>query len=234
MKPNKILFFTLLLSVTNTLLASELYQWVDENGVINFTQKPPTQGTAKKIEVQDMENTTNQISPLPVTQGGQFDYCGTRRLPGSTDKPLLRLANIRPNLQGWKQHLETLNQQRTSLIEQQLEINRSPNKAGDLSRGIKQTEQKIAELACVLRWAKQQVKLLEPERQTYFKKLAQVQGEYDAIKHECGKKPDISGWTDDETAKAWASCQGNRSRIRRHNKKLQELKGLKNLLPVLE
>ncbi|MEM7016893.1 MAG: DUF4124 domain-containing protein [Pseudomonadota bacterium] len=222
-----------LLFVFSEHTQAQVYRWVDENGITHFSETPPEESAVEKQKLSATNpSSSSNIRPAPITQREGRMYCGTYQLMNTKGDQRILLANIRPNLLHWENHLKTKVEAHKNLLRRQREINTSPNKSGDLSRAIARAKQDVAEQVCLFEWAKQQSAEFEPVRQEYLAELARVQQEYDDIQNECGEKPEAQGWTDDEAAKAWVTCSSRR--ISRHNKKLRELKRLKALQSSLE
>ena len=47
-----VLFATLLFFAMDVMAGSEIYRWVDENGVVHFSEQPPGKGNAQSVSVQ--------------------------------------------------------------------------------------------------------------------------------------------------------------------------------------
>jgi hypothetical protein len=47
-----VLFATLLFLAMDVMAGSEIYRWVDENGVVHFGEQPPEKGNAQSVSVQ--------------------------------------------------------------------------------------------------------------------------------------------------------------------------------------
>jgi len=66
MKQIKIILVMVLLAASSTVLAAQLYRWVDENGKVEYRDTPPP-SSAKKVEVRRFGGGTVETSSLPFS-----------------------------------------------------------------------------------------------------------------------------------------------------------------------
>jgi len=66
MKQIKIILIMVLLAATGTLVAAQLYRWVDENGKVEYRDTPPP-SSAKKVEQRSLGGGTVEASALPFS-----------------------------------------------------------------------------------------------------------------------------------------------------------------------
>jgi glutaredoxin len=66
MKQIKIILAMVLLAASSTLLATQLYRWVDENGKVEYRDTPPP-SSAKKVELRPFGGGTVETSSLPFS-----------------------------------------------------------------------------------------------------------------------------------------------------------------------
>jgi glutaredoxin len=62
----RIILGVLMLAATGTLVAAQLYRWVDEQGNVEYRDTPPP-STAKKVEQRTVGSSTVEASPLPFS-----------------------------------------------------------------------------------------------------------------------------------------------------------------------
>lgn len=68
MKRINILLVMALLAASGTVLAAQLYRWVDEKGHVEWRDTPPPPGAgAKKVEKRDVSGSTIETSTLPYS-----------------------------------------------------------------------------------------------------------------------------------------------------------------------
>lgn len=63
-----------------TMAAETVYRWVDENGVVHYSQQPPATGGAEAISVRDSAPSTPQEQPAELTEeqrqaAQQAEFC---------------------------------------------------------------------------------------------------------------------------------------------------------------
>ena len=62
----RIILGVLILAATGTLVAADLYRWVDEKGNVEYRDTPPP-SSAKKVEQRSMGTSTVEATPLPFS-----------------------------------------------------------------------------------------------------------------------------------------------------------------------
>ena len=62
----RIMLGVLILAATGTLVAADLYRWVDEKGNVEYRDTPPP-SSAKKVEQRSMGTSTVEATPLPFS-----------------------------------------------------------------------------------------------------------------------------------------------------------------------
>jgi glutaredoxin len=62
----RIILGVLMLAATGTLVAAQLYRWVDEKGNVEYRDTPPP-SSAKKVEQRALGGSTVEASPLPFS-----------------------------------------------------------------------------------------------------------------------------------------------------------------------
>lgn len=75
----KFIIWILVLGVAVNAAHAEIYRWVDENGKIHFTDKPPETAKTQKVRVQVNSFTSTKISPF------KFDASLISKRVASTD-----------------------------------------------------------------------------------------------------------------------------------------------------
>jgi len=79
--------------------AAGLYKWVDENGQVHFSQTRPQQQAVSVTFVQ----VEGAGGIKPRENDGEI-YCGETRVPfDADDEPLIQLANLRGNIEHYRQ-----------------------------------------------------------------------------------------------------------------------------------
>ena len=62
----RIILGVFLLAASGTLVAAQLYRWVDEKGNVEYRDTPPP-STAKKVEQRSLGTSTIETSSLPFS-----------------------------------------------------------------------------------------------------------------------------------------------------------------------
>jgi len=231
MKSNyKVIFLLSLLSVAFTAQA-KIYQWTDSNGQKHFSQTPPPKVAGKKApKVEVRKEKFKLIRSIKKTKEGSF--CGKISLPISDD-PVIQLANVEYRQKHWLNDIQRQQTRFRKLFDEQREYDSNPNISGDNTNIMKRIETNINDLQCAHSWSKRETSRLSNVRRDTEQKLETMREEYADIKNRCGDKPDIQGWTNDKEAIAWAKCESNSSGMRKHNKKLRDLKAMENKASIL-
>lgn len=197
--------------------AAEVYKWVDENGRVHFSQRPPAAAN-QSVEAMDVKSRSG-IKPVEIS--GTL-MCGSMRLPGPDDDPVIQLANIQGNLPAWKKYLDDTNRQLGRLM--------ATGRAS--AQSLVRERERIDEYKCAIAWGEEQLRDLKGTREELVTQTERVRAEYEAILAECGEEPTETGWTTDPAAKEWVNCQ-RRTRNQR-NAKYKELKRYESKLRLLE
>lgn len=70
MRKSLVLF--VLMGITGSVLAEEVYRWVDANGVVNFTQQRPREVTAEEISTRNSDvNIVSNVAQNTAAMSGQ-------------------------------------------------------------------------------------------------------------------------------------------------------------------
>jgi len=70
MRKSLVLF--VLMSITGSVLAEEVYRWVDASGVVNFTKQRPREVTAEQISTRVSDvNIVNNVAQTTAAMSGQ-------------------------------------------------------------------------------------------------------------------------------------------------------------------
>jgi hypothetical protein len=193
-----------------TLLGSgvteaKVYKWVDDQGVVHFTQTPPvTQQTSGKLET--VEISTGRITPR-FRDGRQ--YCGSQSIPEGDSEIVRYLISVKMYLSTYKENLAYVRQNHSS--------------------GVNQNEQ-VDEYKCLIGWAESE---LEKHDRQLQELQAEYRSLSAAFQSASGKKqqecPQFEGWLVGDDAEKWATCD------RAYGRDMdQAKKRMKQLLPLME
>ncbi len=132
--------------ITAPAVFSEIYRWVDENGIVHYSEVPPSSN--QQAEIRDLPATPEEIGEIPPA-GIDFDGDGTGGAEAAAAAELKRqqLAESREQLQDEQEALTmACNRARSRL--QQIEPNRRvyfTNEEGETER--MNDDQRVAEVA---------------------------------------------------------------------------------------
>ncbi|MCP5205851.1 MAG: DUF4124 domain-containing protein [Hahellaceae bacterium] len=199
----KAVMLVVLLGASGT--EAKVYKWVDEQGVVHFTQTPPVQQQTSG-NLQTLEVNTGRISPR-FRDGRQ--YCGSQAIPDGDSDIVRYLILVKMQLSTYRENLAYVRQNHPS--------------------GQDKNE-RVDEYKCLIGWAESELqkndRQLQDLRAEYYSLSAQFQDASGKKQQDC---PQFEGWLVGEDAEKWASCD------RTHSRDMSEAKKrMKQLLPLVE
>jgi len=220
----------LLLLPTTNVMADKVYKWTDDNGVVHYSQVPPSVNSAKKADV--MQQAGGAVKPR--RRGHDF-YCGDSRLPELHDNPARAISTLKSGILRWEDMIDRARERN---------IKNANNFTGERSyrygvqsrhEQLRRLDSEIAEYQCQISWAEGKLKgYVEKEKaivgdfQSLTAALERIQA---AKERECGTKP--TGWVaNDESYRLYKDCSRN---FQREEKRIErELRAAKKNVKMIE
>lgn len=212
----------LLFLLAESAQAAKFYKWVDKEGTVHYTQTPPP---ADQVDDKMVSIKQSKSASVPVTRKGDYDYCGTNRMPGPYDDAKAILNGLDQREEQWRSSLrqkeKSLNdalKEESRYRDQRLKYNSSSSTRNDSYHRERRERlvKEIKDLRCSLTWVDKQ--------RNYFKKSSkEYAGEYKSAERiyqaalekaiqECGYKPSNFDDRNYEVNKStWDKC------MRKHN-----------------
>jgi len=137
-----------LLMICPLAQAGKIYQWVDEQGNVHYTQTPPPQSAAANSE--ELNRSVAKVRPR---KKGKHYYCGEDRLPNLRTKPEYAISSLEESIIGWEDATRRLREERAEYISEN--VARSSRES--YRKRVRYFEQQIAENECKVAWARAQL-----------------------------------------------------------------------------
>jgi len=164
MKGTKYLILILLLGYSFTCTA-KIYQWVDANGVTQFTQTPPhNKAGKKKTKVKEVIQRIKKSSH--IDEAGYV--CNTLNVTQFLSE-LALLGHLRRYLSSFEEmHIEALADYQDKLNSRYIS-------------SIEPYKQKVEDLECMVKWSKKKIAKMEPLRLQYIADLEEAKKAVDRV-----------------------------------------------------
>lgn len=219
----KITAFTLLLVLASQGHAAKLYKWVDKEGNTHFTQTPPPNDEADADSVTVKQS---NVATIPVTRKGDYEYCGSKRLPGPYDDAKSILRGLANHEEDWRASLRSKEKSLNRAIKDESRYwdgqlrSRYRSSSGNYNRDRQESLVKeIESLRCALDWADKKRTGLRTQEREFASKMKATERAYqaalDAAIQSCGYKPkNYDDRNYDRDLAKWNRC------MRKHDSKL--------------
>ncbi len=198
-------FIIVSLCLLSGVTQAKIYKWVDDQGVVHFTQTPPV-NQQKLGQLKELKMNAGRLSPR--FRDGQL-YCGSQSIPNGDSDVLRYLVSVKMYLASYKENLVYIRQNNIA--------------------GPGQNE-RIDEYKCLVGWAERELEKNDKQLQELRAEYRFLTAQYQDLS---GKKqegcPQQEGWLVGDDARDWVACDraygGDMSKIK---------KRMKDLFPIIE
>lgn len=205
--------------------AGKLYKWVDESGQVHFSQSAPE----KDVEVERMEVQGGIHTSTAVRIKGEYEYCGSLKLPGPVYDERRVISRIVETEDRWNEELRHKEQDLANHYRQTAYKNnrRSSRDLGYITDREDKLKQEIDELRCRAKWAQSKKADLSDFRGEITDDLERSEFNYRELsrraRQDCGPSP--AKVESDITMEQWEKCMSRYDgRIARTKRDIERLK----------
>ncbi|MEM7407067.1 MAG: DUF4124 domain-containing protein [Pseudomonadota bacterium] len=192
---------------------AKTYKWVDAQGNVHYSQKPPP-----KSAQQSSTMNVNARKVVKVRKKVRGLYCGDSKLPKQSDNAAVNISNLRYQIESWKENIEHQNEQREKYIKR----NASRSARSSFKKQLGRYDKTVAERECQIQWAEQQLATLEDDRSSilaHHDKLVALQRKVEVQKVQtCGSNNREGVIVVDDEYRAYLKC------VRPFDRELRKLK----------
>ncbi|MBT7953261.1 MAG: DUF4124 domain-containing protein [Gammaproteobacteria bacterium] len=148
-------FLFIVFSSTSAVHAAKMYKWVDEEGNVTYSQKPPP--TDSGIQQENIKVSGKAVKPH---KRGKKMYCGKSALPTISKRPEQAISMLEENLLNWRDKKSSTKERRDEYARKN---SKNFNKLS-FAEQLKTYNIKVKETDCKIDWAKSELENLEEER----------------------------------------------------------------------
>lgn len=200
-------FLSLLLLCLSVFFANtsfaDVYSWKDENGVMHYTDTPPSERAVSDKQLSIMKTPKSSFYNNYYKKDGEDEYCGTYRMP-SYDDPRVALINAYHHAASGYDNKRFYKKQYSRLLSGEDRIY-SRTKQIVKFGGRQKIEKSIGECDCRIQWNENKIVKLNPYIDIILKEAEVSKLEYNDSIPDCGEKPS-GGWHTDQAAIDWFNC----------------------------
>jgi hypothetical protein len=205
-------------------VASKLYKWVDADGQVHYSQQAPPDGTT---EADRMNTPGTTQSALSVKLKGEYEYCGTMRLPGPVYQERKVMASILREEDRWTEKLRAKELQLRDFYAK-VAYGKRHSRRNDsyVHQQSARLKKDIDQLRCALSWAERKRSNMGDYRQEVTEDLGRLRFNFEELSRrqaaECGAQP--AGKDAVDRYPRWDKCMNRyRSRIKRTKRDIDRL-----------
>lgn len=192
---------------------AKTYKWVDAEGNVHYSQKPPPksaqQSSTMKVNARKVVKVRKKVRGL---------YCGDSKLPKQSDSAAVNISNLRYQIESWEENIEYQQEQRETYIKR----NASRSARSAFKKRLTRYDKTIAERECQIKWARERLVALEGDRSSilaHHDKLVGLQRTVESQKVQtCGTSSREGVIVVDDEYRAYLKC------VRPFDRELRKLK----------
>lgn len=204
---------------------SKIYKWVDENGKVHYSSKPPPEQSKADGQVQVTDLKQEKIMPAQF-RNNAF-YCGELQILYVSRSNNFQTEVLKRGPKRLEDYQDRLISSEKQFVKNGKNMHSRYRDHQSVVKSQKRLKKQISQYKCAIKWLKEKIDFAKSGKGPRIKKIeGQLARLKQVIQSNCGVEPDKGYLKEDKTRHSkWKRCKSKHSgRLKELTRELEELK----------